>query len=348
MTTPTTPARTEDAGPLADDAPPGPGGRRPGRLRARLAGLLLLGVSTVLGFRLADSDGITPVPQLLAFLPWLLAPAALALLLAAFARWRFGMLWGVLALGLVAWYTEPHGKTSEPSGPALAELRVMTSNVEHGGATEALTRAIARERPDLVFVQECDPTCLARLDARLGTDYPHRSAVEEYGAAGSAILSRTPLEATVGLPASTLGMPGAVIEVKGHRIRLQLAHPMPPMPGDLGTWRRELNMLHGAATAPIGGVDFGPMIMAGDFNATQDHAAFRRLLDTGLRDAAHLADASRTATWPASTAPLFGAHIDHVLVSRDFHAQAARSLDLGDTDHRTVVVDLTLHEVARR
>ncbi|MFI5941567.1 endonuclease/exonuclease/phosphatase family protein [Streptomyces uncialis] len=321
--------------------PPYEGRRRAGA-GAWFAGLLLLGVSVVMGCRIADVDGVTPVPQLLAFLPWLLAPTALALLLAVLARWRTGLVWGVLALGAVAWYTEPYGKVSDPAGQALARLRVMTSNVEYGGATDALIKAAGRERPDLLFVQECDPGCLAALRGKLGGDYPHSSAVEEYGAAGSAILSRTPLRRTGGIPGSTLGMPGAVAEVKGRPVRLQLAHPMPPLPGELGTWRRELDALHDFAAAGD-----GPTIVAGDFNATQDHAAFRRLLDTGLRDGARIADASRTATWPASTARLIGAQIDHVLVSEEFAASGARFLDLGDTDHRTVVVDLTLHGTPR-
>lgn len=105
------------------------GGRVAG---AWAAGLLLAGVSAVVGCRGADSDGITPVPQLLAFLPWLLAPTALGLLLAVLARWRIGMVWGVAVLGALAWYIEPYGRTSEPSGNPVAELRVMTSNVQFG------------------------------------------------------------------------------------------------------------------------------------------------------------------------------------------------------------------------
>lgn len=80
-----------------------------------------------------------------------------------------------------------------------------------------------------------------------------------------------------------------------------------------------------------------------DFNASQDHAAFRRILDTGLYDAARPAGADRTVTWPARTAPAFGVQIDHVLVSEEFAAHRARFLDLADTDHRALVVDLTLH-----
>src|SRR5205823_1650123 len=77
------------------------------RFGAWCAGLLLAGVSVVVGCRLADTDGVTPVPQILALLPWLLAPTALALFLALLTHWRAGTVWSVLVLALLAWYIEP-------------------------------------------------------------------------------------------------------------------------------------------------------------------------------------------------------------------------------------------------
>ncbi|WP_320773783.1 endonuclease/exonuclease/phosphatase family protein [Streptomyces sp. CRN 30] len=333
---------------------PAAGGRRTGGRRAAAwcAGVLLLGVSAVVGFRAADSDGVTPVPQLLAFLPWLLAPAGAALLLAALARWRLGLVWSVVALGALAWFVEPYGKSGEPGGRPVAELRVMTANVQFGQGTDALVDAVRRHRPDIVFVPECEESCSATLatafagddDGDRGRDgegdaYPYRQAVDGYGSDGSVILSRHPLTPAGGVR-GTLGMPGATAEVAGHRVRLQLAHPMPPLPGQLATWRRELDALRSYAAADRD----TPTILAGDFNASQDHAAFRRILDTGLRDGARLAGRSRTPTWPARTAPPLGTQIDHVLVSRDFAAHRARFLDLTGTDHRAVVVDLALHD----
>ncbi|MFE9440459.1 endonuclease/exonuclease/phosphatase family protein [Streptomyces sp. NPDC006602] len=315
--------------------------RRPG---IWLAALLSAGVSVVVGCRVADTDGITPVPQLLAFLPWLLAPAALGLGLALLARWWTGVVWAVAVLGLLAWFMEPYGKIGAPGGAPVASLRVLTSNVEFGQATDSLIATVREERPDLVFVQECEFACDAALKQSLGADYPHRQAVEGGGSAGSVLLSRFPLKAADTLP-GTMGMPGAVADVRGRAVRLQLAHPMPPLPGQVDVWRRELSALrdfaagHAKATA----------ILAGDFNASQDHAAFRRILDTGLRDAARLAGSDRTPTWPARTAgstPALGAQIDHVLVSPDFAARDARFLDLADTDHRALLVDLTLHRRA--
>ncbi|MFF7854481.1 endonuclease/exonuclease/phosphatase family protein [Streptomyces sp. NPDC007904] len=328
---------TATADPTGTDDGTGRGsaGRRFG---ARCAAALFAGVSVVVGCRTADTDAITPVPQLLAFLPWLLVPAAGGLLLTVLARWWTGAVWGVALLGALAWFVEPYGRTGEPPGPPVAALRVLTGNVEFGQATGSLIDAVRREKPDLVFVQECEYGCDAALKRELADTFPHRRAVEGGGSEGSVVLSRFPLRATGGVPA-TMGMPGAVADVGGHTVRLQLAHPMPPLPGQVDLWRRELGGLRDAAVA-AGDV---PAVFAGDFNASRDHAAFRRVLDTGLRDAARLAGAGRAPTWPSRTAPAFGTQIDHVLVSEEFTARRARFLDLAGSDHRALVVDLTLH-----
>ncbi|MEU5523841.1 endonuclease/exonuclease/phosphatase family protein [Streptomyces sp. NPDC047860] len=327
---------------IADPTVTGDGaGRRAGggrRFGAWCAALLFAGVSVVVGCRTADTDGVTPVPQLLAFLPWLLVPTAAGLLFTVLARWWTGAVWGVLLLGLLAWFIEPYGKTGDPSGPPVAELRVLTSNVEFGRATGALIAEVSREKPDIVFVQECEYTCDAALQRELADAYPHRQAVAGGGSEGSVILSRFPLEPTEGVR-GTMGMPGAVADVDGHAVRLQLAHPMPPLPDQVPLWQRELGRLRDAAAAEPD----TPTVLAGDFNASQDHAAFRRILDTGLRDAARLNGADRTPTWPSRTAPAFGVQIDHVLVSKEFATQKSRFLTLPGTDHQAVLVDLTLH-----
>jgi endonuclease/exonuclease/phosphatase family metal-dependent hydrolase len=352
--------------PIPEPAPPPRRTRHRGK--AFLAALLLLGVSVVVASRAADLDAFTPIPQLLAFLPWLLAPTGLALLFALLARWWIGLTWGVVVLGALAWYVEPYGKASEPTGTVLAEVRVMTSNVQFGRGTDALVKAVRRDRPDIVFVEECELTCSATLrdtfgyldDNRNGqgsegspadgsggsggskksVEYPYRQAIEGYGSTGSVILSRYPLKPADPIP-GTMGMPGAVADVEGHPVRLQLAHPMPPLPGQLDTWRRELGALRAYAAKDTR----TPTVLAGDFNSSQDHAVFRAILDTGLSDAARLAGKDRTPTWPARTTPRLGAQIDHVLVSgKDFSAREVRFQELSGTDHNAVTVDLVLHQ----
>ncbi|MFI6347603.1 endonuclease/exonuclease/phosphatase family protein [Streptomyces sp. NPDC050560] len=306
-----------------------------------LAALPLLAVSAVVACRAADTDAFTPVPQLLACWPWLLAPAGLGLLVAALARWRLGLLWGVLLLAVLAWYVEPYGKVSEARGAPVAALRVVTANLQAGRAAADLARLVRSDHPDLVFVEECDRACADRLDEALGDDrLPHRAAAGDDGRAshGSLILSSLRLTAARGV-GGTLGMPGAVADVRGHPVRLQLAHPVPPLPPHgVGVWRRDLGALRDWAAA----ADGQSTVLAGDFNASQDHSAFRHVLDTGLRDAARLAGHPRTPSWPARTAPALGAQIDHVLLSDDFSVRGARFVGLGGSDHRALVADVTL------
>jgi endonuclease/exonuclease/phosphatase (EEP) superfamily protein YafD len=94
----------------------------------------------------------------------------------------------------------------------------------------------------------------------------------------------------------------------------------------------------------------GPRMMAGDFNATLDHGAVRRLLDTGLHDAAREARSGVQPTWPAPRwmrvfwvrPPFSLITIDHVLVSRDFAAVSTSAHTISDSDHRGLVARLRL------
>jgi endonuclease/exonuclease/phosphatase family metal-dependent hydrolase len=83
----------------------------------------------------------------------------------------------------------------------------------------------------------------------------------------------------------------------------------PWSPGATALWRSRL----GALPAPA----CSPCILAGDFNATLDHAQFRRLLRRGYADAASQAGHGLSPTWspqPGSRPALLA--IDHVLTDR--------------------------------
>ncbi|MBO0515788.1 endonuclease/exonuclease/phosphatase family protein [Streptomyces beijiangensis] len=310
---------------------------------AWIAGLILLGVSAVVGCRAADTDAITPVPQILAFLPWLLAPAAFALLLAGLARWWTGLVWAVLVLAALGWFLRPYGPgpgSVQPRGPLLQNVKVLTANLQFGRATGALLATVRSEKPDIVFVEECAFVCADALAADLPrSQYPYRNVVRKDGSEGSAILSAFPLKDANTID-SSMAMPGAVAEIHGVSVRLQLAHPMPPLPSQVPLWQHEVGKVRAfAAAAPD-----QPTIVAGDFNASQDHAAFRAVLDDGkLNDSARLAGKSRSWSWPAEAGRFLHTQIDHVLVSKDFEVNSARFVPLTGSDHRGLVVELELH-----
>ncbi|MGW6568027.1 endonuclease/exonuclease/phosphatase family protein [Streptomyces sp. NPDC054975] len=323
-----------------DPAPTTPRPRR--RLAAGAAGLLVAVPTVVTGCRLLDTDALTPVPQALSFLPWLTLPAGLAALAALAARRRLLAGWSVLVLLTTAWFTLPYGPDGTTArGPVVERLRVLASNVEFGEATGALVEAVRRERPRLVYVSECDTACVRTLTAALGASHPHRAVVDGEGSTGSVILSAYPLTARPPLPAA-MGMPGATAVIGGRSVELRLAHPLPPIPRQVDAWRRELGRV--ARSAGAAHRSGAPVLLAGDFNASQDHAAFRAVLDAGrLHDAARLAGAARTPTWPRELPLPPYVQIDHVLVSDDFRVRSVRFLDLPGSDHRAVLTELDLH-----
>ncbi|MFF5766395.1 endonuclease/exonuclease/phosphatase family protein [Streptomyces tanashiensis] len=310
------------------------------RLAAWAAGLLLAVPALVTGCRLLDTDAVTPVPQLLSLLPWLTVPAGLAVLLAAAARRRALSLVAVVVLAATAWTLLPYGPdTTTAHGPVVARLRVLAANVEFSRATAALISTIRLEHPHLVLVSECDPACGRALTTAFAAELPHHASVEGAGSTGSVLLSAYPLRDRAALPAA-MGMPGATAEIGGRSVRVQLAHPLPPLPRQVHRWKRELARVRDAAARHTG----GPLLLAGDFNASQDHAALRAVLDAGrLHDAARLAGAARTPTWPAEGPLPPYVQIDHVLVSDDFTVRGVRFPHLAGTDHRAVLADLDLH-----
>jgi Endonuclease/Exonuclease/phosphatase family len=76
-------------------------------------------------------------------------------------------------------------------------------------------------------------------------------------------------------------------------VELACVHAAPPKPpsspGATARWRSQL------AALPAPGD--GPCILAGDFNATLDHAQFRQLLRRGWEDAASQAGHGLSLTW---------------------------------------------------
>lgn len=327
------------SGPIPGPASGPPPLRPRHRVTAWAAGLLMVVPALIAACRALDTDATTPVPQLLSVLPWLTVPAALALLLAAASRRRALTFVAVLVLGATAWSAVPYMPQAViPYGLPLARVKVLAANVEFGQGTASLVDAVRRERPQLVFVSECDSACRSTLTRTFADALPHYADVRGEGSVGSILLSSYPLTDWRMIPAA-MGMPGATAEIAGVPVRLQLAHPLPPVPGQVSLWKRELGRVADAVAAQR----TGPMLVAGDFNASQDHAAFRAVLAAGgLQDAARRADRSRTPTWPMEGPPLPPfVQIDHVLV-RDFSVRDVRFLDLPGSDHRAVLADLDL------
>lgn len=273
---------------------------------------------------------------LIVALPLVLTPAYALLLYAVLARRR------VIA-GLSAVLVAAHllvlapALTVAPLPPEGApRLRVVVANLYVlNPQPEAAGAVLLAARPDVLVVPELSASGLDGLRASgLLADLPF--SVVDLGDRGEGVglFSRLPLDDVVTRRVATRELPRATVTVEGVAVRILAAHPLPPISVVEPLWRQALTDLAAEAEALP-----GPVVVAGDLNADRDHAAFRRLLDTGLRDAHDERGRGLARTWPAAF-PLL--HLDHVLVGERLAVVAVRELDLPGSDHRAVVADLAV------
>jgi endonuclease/exonuclease/phosphatase (EEP) superfamily protein YafD len=208
-------------------------------------------------------------------------------------------------------------------------------NLRLGKASAAAVVALIRQsRPDVVSLQELTAGAVGRLDAAgLGSVLPFRALNPLPGASGTGLLARYPLTAPANVdPRSTFLMTKAVLRVPGHDpVTVVAVHTSPPIPGSAaGRWQRDFDLLPPAGS--------GASVLAGDYNATLDHAPLRSLIGTGYADAAAASGHGFVRSWPTDNW-LPPVTIDHVLI-RGLHSFTVRGVTVPGTDHRALLADL--------
>ncbi|MFC8799978.1 endonuclease/exonuclease/phosphatase family protein [Promicromonospora sp. NPDC057138] len=302
--------------------------------------LFLVAFARVLPF-----DNVIPLPQIVPFTPWATLVTLPLLIIALFSRrWVLTLLLAASLAGFVYW-TAPFfvpPETSAAADPADAgTLRVMTINARYGQAdAETVVDLVESEHVEVLAVEELTPefeTALA--DAGLDDLLAHSFTVPAADSpAGSGLWSSEPLTEEKQTSGTTFAMPSALVGVGSAEVRVTVVHPYPPMPAEITTWRTELVELTDQVHS-----DDSPQILAGDFNATYDHATFRQVLGSRFVDASREWGAGPAVTWPeGSRVPALFA-LDHVVVEKDMPVSDVVSMQVPGTDHRallaTVVVE---------
>jgi endonuclease/exonuclease/phosphatase (EEP) superfamily protein YafD len=286
-----------------------------------------------------------PLAQAQSLVPWAAVVAGLALLgvlLPGRGRHRAGLsalCLVVLALHGAIWLP---WLTAEDPGAGRG-LTVMALNVYKGRADlDAVARLVRAERVDVLVLSEVRPAAWARIEAHpVGRLLPNAVPRRPSSAESTVILSREPLVAR----ATSRAVPDEarprhpVATVLGHGRPVVAVGVHPSHPASAATvtrWRATLRGLTVWAASTR-----GPLVVAGDFNASVDHPGMRALLGTGLRDAHEVTGAGRPPTWPyGKDYPAF-VHIDHVLV-RGLGVVSADDVRIPGSDHDAVVADLVV------
>ncbi|HKU02478.1 MAG TPA: endonuclease/exonuclease/phosphatase family protein [Arthrobacter sp.] len=285
--------------------------------------------------------------QLVAFMPWVAAPAAAALLLAFLGRSRWQQILAASLVGCQVFWLFPldvRGPAAEAAGREVT-LVAMSINAELGGADAGGIVDLVREHHvGLLAVQEYTPQLSLKL-AAAGLDglLPHRIAHPRDGAGGTAVYSSLVLEDFGVVPQTRFSMPVVRLDLadgSGSTLRVVAVHTLAPAGSAVNQWRREL------AAVGVAGTGSGPLLLAGDFNATYDHREFRSLLGGAgggrtLVDVAASAGSRLVPTWPMRSYHLPGIALDHLVTTRDITGSGYSVQKIAGTDHAAVVA--TLH-----
>ncbi len=286
-----------------------------------------------------------PAAPLLSFTPHVTAAALVSpLVLRRKGQAATAVLAGT-ALAAVVLPRALHRPQPMTRGPVL---RVVTANLMHGHADEeAIVSLVRRTGTDVLFLQELTETAVIGLKQAGLTDLLPHEIVDVRGtsARGSGIYARYPLGNGLTIRPISIAQPTARLQLPGgQHADLICVHPHPPKPPwsrpNAARWREELTVLPPPADP---GAE-PPRVLAGDFNATADHAYFRDLLRLGHVDAASQVGKGLVPTWSP-----WGAHggpglltIDHVLVDPRCTVLAASVLRLPGSDHQAVYAEFRL------
>lgn len=233
-------------------------------------------------------------------------------------------------------------------------VRVMTYNALGYNPDTAGTNRVLREMDaDIVALQELAPEHAEAIEKAFSATYPHRIMDARRGVTGSGILSRYPLRKIDAKPLDGLPWIGtpivAELDIGDHHVTFVNFHTYA---GPMYTIHREEQA---RALAEFARAHPGPLIFAGDMNATDQNAAYTIVTRT-MHDAWREGGFGFGHTFPGEPTPdiggsrpvFLGIPVPKWLVRIDyiFHSDVMVTLDarLGPndagSDHRAVVATL--------
>jgi endonuclease/exonuclease/phosphatase (EEP) superfamily protein YafD len=311
------------------------------RIRVIVAWLLVAPLAAWVVVRLFGLERGFLLVVLVAYTPLAVAGTAIAVVAAAALRqWGAALVAAVLAAVLVVMVApRALGGPTDPEGAPGPRLRVLTANLRVGRASpEAVVALVRRVDADVLSIQELTPESARALDAA-GLDelLPERMVDARPGGRGTGLYARVPLQPGAAVQSRNALVAAAVRLPDAPALEIAAVHPEAPLRSSkLPAWRADLRSL--PAASPDGAI----RILAGDFNATLDHAELRRVIDTGYEDAAAEVGAGLRATWPSGRRFPPPVTVDHVLADARCGVRQVTVHTLPRTDHRAVFAELVL------
>jgi endonuclease/exonuclease/phosphatase (EEP) superfamily protein YafD len=220
-----------------------------------------------------------------------------------------------------------------PAGaPAFKFLTFNLLNTNR--AVDDIIAEIARHDADVVFLAEFGPLHAA-VCRWMADRYPYSIDCSTEWSCTVGLYSRFPLENGRTVDARADAGPrrlSADVKIAGTRVHVIGAHMISPIDGPSANFR-ELDFL-----ARLAADERGPVVVAGDFNATIFSHALQNFREkSGLIHMGHL-----IASWPLRPVALPQIGIDHIFMSSDLELYDIAAGHPAGSDHLPIVATLRL------
>jgi len=291
--------------------------------------------------RLAGAERGFPLVPAMTFTPYAAATGLLPLGVALRAGSRTATALAAAATAALAAPVLARARRQAPAAAAGRPLRLVSCNTVHSRADAgALVDLVASCDADVLTLMEVtaegrDRLVAAGLPHLLPAEHTVLSTDPRAPGGGGAVWTRLTVRERGRVPGAFQQPSVRLALPSGPDVEVTAVHTHPPLQLAAGvrTWEEDL----GGLPAPGGEV---LRVLAGDFNASFDHASFRRLVARGWVDAARAAGRGLTSTWVPVRSPLPRLTLDHVLVDPRLGVAGLQVLHVPGSDHRALVADL--------
>ena len=265
------------------------------------------------------------------FYPFLLLPGILVTLVAASKRMSVA---GISAVALfcqaaVALPAYDRRETNEPE--AASRLIIYSANLMMGPLPMS---DINDMNPDVILLQEFTAEATVTL-----TQYPYRFELPRTDAFGMAIYSKTPLSERRTIMLDEIPALSATVSVGGKPVEVLNVHTLPPINSAyFGTWNKMFTGMH----KYLRNIRH-PIVVAGDFNATQYSKHHQQLLANGLRSTHQIVGRDHATTFPNNQRWLPPIRLDHVFISSEVICEKVVEGVNPLSDHKPIIARLVLN-----
>jgi endonuclease/exonuclease/phosphatase (EEP) superfamily protein YafD len=217
-------------------------------------------------------------------------------------------------------------------------VRIFFANVRATNQNyDPLWQEIESAQPDIVILAECTRYSNQTFrQAPAMAEYVHTNGRRRSQIGEVKIYSKLPIKAESQNWYAERVVQKIDVEVGGQSLRVIGLHaPRPQLPDYdyFGYWER---------MAPLLTAEPGPVVIIGDFNATQHSLVYKQFEESGLRSAHEDRGRGYAATWPNGQWLLPPIRIDQAFLSPDVQCLNIAEGQGAGSDHKPLILDIAV------